>query len=59
MTVIKAFEGGKTTGELNEEIAGRIQDVIDEYAGRTTLPAILGILELIKFDLIDSALTEE
>ena len=59
MTVIKAFEGGKTAGELNEEIAERIQDLIDEYAGKTTLPAILGILELIKFDLIDRALTEE
>lgn len=37
---------------LERELASRIWDVIAEYNERISLPAAIGILELIKHDLV-------
>lgn len=40
---------------LEAEITGRLKDLVMEYEGRVSLVAVLGVLELLKAELLKEA----
>ena len=54
--IIKAFEGGgKRPEDVTAEMCDRIKEVVYEYAGKTTLAAAVGALEIAKAEIIRDA----
>lgn len=47
------------TFPTEQELHNRIVDIMEEYHGDISLVAVVGILDLIKFDLLSNAITED
>ncbi|MDN0106686.1 hypothetical protein QVN76_07245 [Yersinia rochesterensis] len=43
---------------LPAELTGRINDLIQEYAGEVGLSEVLGVLEIVKFGLLNQKINE-
>lgn len=50
---------GKPSHEMSMDLAQKIKDAIYEYDGLMTLPAAIGVLEIVKFELLVEHETED
>ena len=46
---------GQPMQDLSEEMADRIKDVIYDYAGRVPLTLAMGVMEVVKFEIMRDA----
>jgi hypothetical protein len=50
---MEVIEGGFKQGSLTiHQLQDDILDVIEKYSGKVTVAAVIGVLEIIKFDLL-------
>jgi len=50
---LKVLNGdGLRAQEITAEMARRIKTVIYEYAGRTTVPAVIGVLTIVQHEIL-------
>lgn len=55
MTTLKVFTGNSSPAhEVSGELSDRIKDVIYEYSGRMPLATAIGVLEIVKKEILDS-----
>jgi len=53
MTDIRIFKGdGERAEDVTGELGDRIKALVDEYSGRMTLSAAIGVLHLVAYDII-------
>jgi hypothetical protein len=51
---LKVLSGdGRRAQDITGEMAERIKAVIYEYAGRTTVPAVVGVLTIVQLEVIE------
>lgn len=56
MAELRVFPGNGQKGhELANEMANRLNDVIYDYAGRVPLATALGVIEIVKIELLEAA----
>ena len=54
MKNIKVFEGGRPVQVAAGELAERIKEIIYEYSGQIPVAAALGVLEIVKIEIIQN-----
>ena len=55
---LRVFKGGAPTHETAGEMAERITDLVYEYADRIPLAAAVGVLEVVKSEILAKASPE-
>jgi len=53
MAEIHAIEGSGRSEDMSGELAERLKEVVYQYAGRLSLAATIGTLEIVKREILD------